>query len=119
MGLVDLLQTIDVSRKSGVLELRSASGHGTITFGEGQILDLFAGLGLAQAMSRSSPIVGNAALFNVSGHPALSVPAGLSAQGWPIGAQLAGPTGREDLLLALGAQLEQALCWPGIAPDYR
>jgi DNA-binding response OmpR family regulator len=39
MGLVDLLQTIDVSRKSGVLELRSLQGHGTITFREGQILD--------------------------------------------------------------------------------
>jgi CheY-like chemotaxis protein len=39
MGLVDLLQTIDVSRKSGVLELRSPSGHGTIEFRDGQILD--------------------------------------------------------------------------------
>ncbi|MBX7197540.1 MAG: DUF4388 domain-containing protein, partial [Sandaracinaceae bacterium] len=39
MGLVDLLQTIDVSRKSGVLDLRGPLGHGTITFREGQILD--------------------------------------------------------------------------------
>jgi CheY-like chemotaxis protein len=39
MGLVDLLQTIDVSRKSGVLDLRGPQGHGTITFREGQILD--------------------------------------------------------------------------------
>ncbi|GAB4195778.1 MAG: hypothetical protein OHK0013_02340 [Sandaracinaceae bacterium] len=39
MGLVDLLQTIDVSRKSGVLELRSSQGHGTIEFRDGQILD--------------------------------------------------------------------------------
>ena len=39
MGLIDLLQTIDVSRKSGVLELRSNQGRGTITFRDGQILD--------------------------------------------------------------------------------
>ncbi|MBN8616472.1 MAG: DUF4388 domain-containing protein, partial [Deltaproteobacteria bacterium] len=39
MGLVDLLQTIDVSRKSGVLDLRGPQGHGTITFRDGQILD--------------------------------------------------------------------------------
>ncbi|MCB9597209.1 MAG: DUF4388 domain-containing protein, partial [Sandaracinaceae bacterium] len=39
MGLVDLLQTIDISRKSGVLELSTGSQRGTITFREGQLLD--------------------------------------------------------------------------------
>ncbi len=40
MGLVDLLQTIDMSRKSGVLALHSGSGRrGTITFRDGQVID--------------------------------------------------------------------------------
>lgn len=39
MGLVDLLQTIDISRKSGVLELRSTQRSGMITFRDGQVLD--------------------------------------------------------------------------------
>ena len=39
MGLVDLLQTIDISRKSGVLELRFEGRSGMITFRDGQVLD--------------------------------------------------------------------------------
>jgi DNA-binding response OmpR family regulator len=39
MGLVDLLQTIDVSRKSGVLRLSSANKRGAVFFNEGKVLD--------------------------------------------------------------------------------
>lgn len=39
MGLVDLLQTIDISRKSGVLELSNADSVGTISFRDGQLVD--------------------------------------------------------------------------------
>jgi CheY-like chemotaxis protein len=39
MGLVDLLQTIEISRKSGVLEVHSGGRTGLMTFREGQILD--------------------------------------------------------------------------------
>lgn len=39
MGLVDLLQTIDVSRKSGVLRLNSGSKRGAVYFNEGKVLD--------------------------------------------------------------------------------
>ena len=40
MGLVDLLQTIDISRKSGVLELTGESGQrGSISFRDGQLVD--------------------------------------------------------------------------------
>ncbi|WP_158247660.1 amidase [Actinomyces qiguomingii] len=56
------------------------------------------------AMLASTPAVSNTAIFNVSGHPALSVPAGVS-HGLPVGAQLVARTGREDLLLAVAAQL--------------
>ena len=39
MGLVDLLQTIDISRKSGVLHLESGRSRGEIFFREGKIID--------------------------------------------------------------------------------
>ncbi len=39
MGLVDLLQTIDVSRKSGVLRLSSGNKRGAVFFNEGRVLD--------------------------------------------------------------------------------
>ncbi|PID96657.1 MAG: amidase [Actinomycetales bacterium] len=79
----------------------------------------FVGLGTLRAQLRATPILGNTAIANVTGHPALSVPIGLSREGWPIGGQLLGATGQEGLLLALAAQLEQAQPWPGLAPAYR
>jgi Asp-tRNA(Asn)/Glu-tRNA(Gln) amidotransferase A subunit family amidase len=48
------------------------------------------------------------ALASVTGHPALTVPAGHSADGLPVGAQLVGPRGAEALLCALGETIEQA-----------
>jgi amidase len=46
-----------------------------------------------------------ARIFNVTGQPAVSVPFG-DAGGIPLGVQLVGPPGRDDLVLALAAQLE-------------
>ena len=39
MGLVDLLQTIDLSRKSGVLKLSSGPRRGTVMFAEGRVIE--------------------------------------------------------------------------------
>ena len=44
----------------------------------------------------------------VTGHPAISIPAGLSREGWPIGVQLIARRGAEGLLLALAHQLEKS-----------
>ena len=44
--------------------------------------------------------------WNVTGQPALSIPAGLSSEGTPTAVQLIGPPGSESLLLSLAAQLE-------------
>ncbi len=45
---------------------------------------------------------------NETGMPGISVPAGFDKDGLPVGAQLYGNFGREDLLLRLAAQLERA-----------
>lgn len=55
---------------------------------------------------------------NLSGHPALSVPAGLSPNGIPFGLQVTGPRFRDDLVLAFGEAWEAANPWPRTAPGY-
>lgn len=49
--------------------------------------------------------------FNLSGQPAISLPSHWTEDGLPLGAQLVGPYGREDLLLQVAAQLEEAVGW--------
>jgi amidase len=49
--------------------------------------------------------------LNVTGWPAISVPAGLTRDGLPIGAQLWGPANSEVQLIALAAQLETIERW--------
>jgi amidase len=49
--------------------------------------------------------------WNVVGWPAISLPAGFTPAGLPIGAQLVAPADGEALLLALAAQLEQSRRW--------
>lgn len=56
------------------------------------------------------------AAFNVSGNPAISLPVGQSREGLPIGVQLVAAHGREDLLLRMAAQLEQAVPWKDRQP---
>src|SRR6266478_5776020 len=49
--------------------------------------------------------------FNLTGQPALMLPLGRSASGFPIAVQLAGRFGDEGTILSLGAQLEKARPW--------
>jgi aspartyl-tRNA(Asn)/glutamyl-tRNA(Gln) amidotransferase subunit A len=53
-----------------------------------------------------------AMLANLANLPAVSVPAGLTAAGLPVGLQIIGPRFREDLLLAAAARYERARPWP-------
>jgi amidase len=46
-------------------------------------------------------------VFNVTGQPALSLPLGESPEGLPVGVQIVGPPERDDLVLAVAAQLER------------
>ncbi len=48
------------------------------------------------------------ALFNMTGQPAISVPAGLTAQGLPIGLHLVGPRGADAKVLRAAAAYEAA-----------
>lgn len=49
--------------------------------------------------------------WNITGQPAISLPPHAGAGGVPVGVQLVAPYGREDLLLRVAAQLEQAAPW--------
>ena len=48
--------------------------------------------------------------FNCTGQPAISLPIG-SSDGLPVGVQLVGAYGREDLLLSVAGQLERIEDW--------
>jgi aspartyl-tRNA(Asn)/glutamyl-tRNA(Gln) amidotransferase subunit A len=54
--------------------------------------------------------------FNISGMPAVSIPAGLSADGLPIGLQAVTRRHDEALVLACGALAETNRPWPKFAP---
>jgi amidase len=60
---------------------------------------------------RSAPFGAFTSAFNQTGQPAISLPLHWTASGLPVGAQLVAAYGREDLLLAVAAQLEGASPW--------
>jgi amidase len=53
--------------------------------------------------------------WNIAGLPAASVPFGRDEDGLPIGLQLIGPAGTDNVLLDLASQIEQLRPWPQVA----
>jgi amidase len=74
-------------------------------------IDRFKGRGYWATSTAASATCPFAWPWNVVGWPAISVPAGFTAAGLPIGAQLVAPAASEALLLSLAVQLEQVRGW--------
>jgi aspartyl-tRNA(Asn)/glutamyl-tRNA(Gln) amidotransferase subunit A len=74
----------------------------------------------AARTAKARPHTGGGAIFtapfNLTGHPALAVPGGMSAGGIPIGLQLVGRKNGEADLLRFGYAYEQATMWHTVHP---
>ncbi len=71
----------------------------------------FDGAGAARAFLGAGEFACYTAVWNVTGQPAASVPAGFDADGMPMAVQLVARPDGEATLLALAAQLEEARPW--------
>lgn len=69
------------------------------------------GGGTVTAALRAQPMIAHCALWNVTGHPAAAVPAGVGEDGLPLSVQLVGRRSDETTLLSLSAQIETARPW--------
>jgi Asp-tRNA(Asn)/Glu-tRNA(Gln) amidotransferase A subunit family amidase len=54
---------------------------------------------------------------NISGYPAISIPAGLSKSGLPIGLQAYARRHEDALLLDVALAIERLRPWPLVAPE--
>jgi amidase len=55
-------------------------------------------------------------VFNLTGQPALTIPAGIGTDGLPLSVQLVGRLGAEDVLYSLAGQIESAAPWADRRP---
>lgn len=76
----------------------------------------FEGRGAFWTVNGSGRFVPYPGVWNVTGQPACSIPAGWTGDGLPLAAQLVGRPDDERTLLALAAQLEQARPWADRRP---
>ncbi|SFC39840.1 amidase [Streptomyces aidingensis] len=95
--------------------LRSGGGRAARALNDSRLARLFAAADLLATPTTPNPPHGHdgpgkrysTALtwaFNLSGHPAISIPAGFTPAGEPVGLQLVAAHGAEALLLALAAE---------------
>jgi amidase len=74
-------------------------------------LGWFTAAGPAAEHERISSFIPYTAQFNMTGQPAVSLPLHWTPDGLPVGIQLVAGYGREDLLVRVASQLEQAAPW--------
>ena len=67
---------------------------------------------------RSGAFTPYTAIVNVTGQPAISLPLFHGDDGLPVAVQLIGPPAREDVVLQLATELEQACPWGRRRPDF-
>jgi amidase len=79
-------------------------------------LGWFTAAGPQQEKERIISFIPYTAQFNMTGQPAISLPLHWTPGGLPVGVQLAAAYGREDLLIRVASQLEQAAPWSGRYP---
>ncbi len=85
----------------------------TLTRLPAQVGGLNAQAGVTDDAVRFSALV---RLWNITGQPAVSLPLGETADRVPVGVQLVGPPGRDELLISVAAQLEAEVGWRPQAP---
>lgn len=71
---------------------------------------------VAETLAKVIALIPFTAQFNTSGQPAMSLPLSVGSDGLPIGIQLVAAYGREDVLLRVAAQVEQAAPWADRLP---
>jgi amidase len=80
---------------------------------------LITGRGTVRSVLASMPAIAYAAVWNVAGNPAASLPTGVGPDGLPTAVQLVGRTDDEPTLVGLAAQIEAARpfpVWQGLRP---
>lgn len=75
------------------------------------------GKDIASSMALGSRSLRNTSPFNVYGWPTISVPCGFTKAGLPIGLQISGPLGADDVVLRLALAYEQATDWHSRRPS--
>jgi amidase len=79
-------------------------------------LGWFTAAGPEQEGARVASFIPYTAQFNLTGQPAVSLPLHWTPGGLPVGVQLVAAYGREDILVRIASQLEQAAPWSGRHP---
>jgi amidase len=74
------------------------------------------GLGALRTLLGMAAVYPFTGVWNMTGQPAMSIPAPPASGGRPVGAQLIAQRDGEGRLLALAAQLERELGWPAHRP---